>query len=377
MKVYLPLTTLEAAKQRISWIFDEFEEVLVTVSGGKDSDVVFHLAYEEAKRRHRLPIKVFFLDQEAEWTHTIDWMRNIMYREDVEPYWIQVEFRIINATAMTKTDDRYLWCWKKGEEWLRDKEPIAITENIFGEIDFYPLYYEVQNYILKKSGKKKMAVLYGVRAEENPRRYLAMTERLTYKNVTWAGFNKHNKNIIQFGPIYDWSYTDVWKYIFENKIPYNKIYDIQYMTGVPVPSMRVSNLHHETALRFLEYLPEADIELWNKLVKRLQGVHSYNKTFEYKLELPYMFKDWKEYRDFLLEKLIDESHRPFFKKKFKWLDGKFAKFEDVRDDLYRMECRAIINNDWDGGTIMKNIDAQFMWKLRERVKNGPKSKKVN
>ena len=37
------------------------------MSGGKDSAVLFNLAMTVAKERNRLPLKVFWLDQEAEW----------------------------------------------------------------------------------------------------------------------------------------------------------------------------------------------------------------------------------------------------------------------------------------------------------------------
>ena len=43
MKMYLNKTVFDAAKERISWLFDNFENVIVGVSGGKDSTVVLNL----------------------------------------------------------------------------------------------------------------------------------------------------------------------------------------------------------------------------------------------------------------------------------------------------------------------------------------------
>jgi predicted phosphoadenosine phosphosulfate sulfurtransferase len=43
--VYLPKTVLEAAKERIRYLFDEFPVVVASVSGGKDSTVVLELAF--------------------------------------------------------------------------------------------------------------------------------------------------------------------------------------------------------------------------------------------------------------------------------------------------------------------------------------------
>src|SRR5690625_2254920 len=36
-QVYVPKDVLTAAKERISYIFDEFEDIVVSISGGKDS----------------------------------------------------------------------------------------------------------------------------------------------------------------------------------------------------------------------------------------------------------------------------------------------------------------------------------------------------
>ena len=44
---------LEAVRERISYIFDEFERIIVSISGGKDSTVLAHLALVEAHKRGR------------------------------------------------------------------------------------------------------------------------------------------------------------------------------------------------------------------------------------------------------------------------------------------------------------------------------------
>lgn len=64
---YLPETVFEEALNRVNFVFDNCDDVIVSMSGGKDSTVVFNLALMVAKERKRLPLKVFWLDQEAEW----------------------------------------------------------------------------------------------------------------------------------------------------------------------------------------------------------------------------------------------------------------------------------------------------------------------
>jgi predicted phosphoadenosine phosphosulfate sulfurtransferase len=55
---------LQAAQHRMGLVFDHFNRVVVSVSGGKDSHVIWSLAVVEAEKRGRR-IETFFLDQEA------------------------------------------------------------------------------------------------------------------------------------------------------------------------------------------------------------------------------------------------------------------------------------------------------------------------
>jgi predicted phosphoadenosine phosphosulfate sulfurtransferase len=50
---YLTKTVLEAAKERISWVFDECDDIVVSMSGGKDLTVLFRLAPAIAAERER------------------------------------------------------------------------------------------------------------------------------------------------------------------------------------------------------------------------------------------------------------------------------------------------------------------------------------
>ena len=67
MRIYLADNVVEAGLKRIERLFNEFPNVIVSFSGGKDSTVTLALAYKVAKKLNRLPLKVMWLDQEAEW----------------------------------------------------------------------------------------------------------------------------------------------------------------------------------------------------------------------------------------------------------------------------------------------------------------------
>jgi predicted phosphoadenosine phosphosulfate sulfurtransferase len=112
-----PRRQFDAALERIRFLFDEFPVVVATISGGKDSTVIYNLALRVAREKGRLPLPVFFIDQEAEWTSTIDTVREIMYSPDVKPLWFQMPIYIENATSF---DVKYLKCWdpEAEEDWI-------------------------------------------------------------------------------------------------------------------------------------------------------------------------------------------------------------------------------------------------------------------
>jgi len=334
MRVYLNKNVLEAAIERIKWIFDEFPNVCVNISGGKDSTVVLNLALQEAERRGRLPLPVMFLDQEAEWQCVIDYIKSVMYDERVKPYWLQIPFILTNATSV---DEPYLWCWKDGVEPLREKDMISIKENRYGRIRFHDIF---EAFLAKEFA--------GVRAEESPGRQLGLTSTLKYKHVTWGRKYKY-PNHFAFYPIYDWSYTDVWKAIHEHKWPYTRLYDYQYQHGLPISQMRVSSVHHETSLYSLLYMREIEPETWDKMLKRLRGVNSV-KHFGWSYfcpdELPFMFNSWREYRDYLLEKMItDEDMRERLRRAIKRDDETYV--EEVHESMIKRHINSILVKDID------------------------------
>ena len=344
MKVYKNINVFDEALSRIERIYNEFENVVVSVSGGKDSTVIFNLALMVAKNLNRLPVRVMFVDQEAEWEATIDQIKRIMYREEVKPYWYQMPIKLFNATSVT---EHWLYCWEEGKEWMREKDEIAIKENIYGEERFARLFIKIPEV---EYPNEPVAYLTGMRAEESPVRYLGLTQgEATYKDITWGKVLNKKKEHYNFHPIYDWSYSDIWKAIFDNKWEYNEIYNKYYMDGVPFSKMRISNLHHEKAVHSLFYLQRYEPHTYEKLVKRLSGIDmagNFGEDQYFIRDLPFMFNDWKEYRDYLTDNLLPEEYRDDFRKKFTEIDEKIKYFID-KDAAYKAEIQSILTNDWE------------------------------
>jgi len=344
MKIFLKQNVFDAARERISYILDEFQNFGVWFSGGKDSTVTLELVLQVAEEKGRLPVPVVFLDQEAEWRAVVEYTRAVMNDPRVKPYWLQVPIRLFNAASM---EDPWLNCWEEGEEWMRPKEEIAIKENVYGTDRFGTMFNKFIEYHYPDS---PAAFFGGVRAEESPSRAAGLTTGQTYKAVTWGKTLNEKRGHFTFYPLYDWGYRDIWKAIHENGWRYCKIYDEFYRYGIQPMKMRVSNLHHETAIDQLFYLQEMEGDTWDRLTKRLKGInqtrHMLKKDMFSVKSLPYMFSDWPEYRDYLVDKLIQtDERRALFKKKFKWMD---EKFEDMAlsDERYKSEVLCILANDY-------------------------------
>lgn len=344
MKIYTKQNVFEAGLDRIRYLFDEFPNVIVGISGGKDSTVTLNMALKVAEEKGRLPLKVLFTDQEAEWGTVIDHIREVMSDPRVEPLWLQMPIRLFNATSHT---EYWLHCWEEGKQWIREKEPNSYKVNKYGTDRFADLFGK---FIETEYPDQKTCYLAGVRAEESPTRFVSLTSQAKYKHITYGKCFSKKREHYTFYPLYDWSYTDVWKAIHDNGWSYCKIYDYMYQYGVPVKDMRVSNVHHETAIKSLYYLQEIEADTWNRLTARLSGINTAGqmkeKIFQPPKVLPYMFSDWKEYRDYLLDHMVDdvEIHKRF-KNHFANMDARYKDMKNI-EALYNVQIVTILANDY-------------------------------
>ena len=105
MKRFLGMDVFAAARLRLEEIFDAFERVYVSFSGGKDSGLVVQFALEVAREKGRLPLDVLHIDLEAWYAHTDAFVTRIMTRPDVRPALdlsapAPAEFRVPDTAAL-------------------------------------------------------------------------------------------------------------------------------------------------------------------------------------------------------------------------------------------------------------------------------------
>jgi len=371
-RIQLEISTLDAARQRFKYLFDHFD-IVVSISGGKDSSVILKLAIDEARKQGKLPVKAIFIDQEGELQSAIDIIKISQNDPDVDLYWYQIPLKINISTNST---EQHFYCWEDGKEseWIRPKEITSIhhadyvtPETYFNQVFDKILKHDFPNY----------ANIGGVRTQESPKRLLGLTQGNVYKGITWGkniGFAKI------FYPIYDWNIHDVWHFIYENKIPYCTIYDYQHQIGIPLQGMRVSSIFHENSLGVMSYLPKAEPETWNKVVKRIKGANTLNKggfeLYNCPDELPPMFTNWNDYITHLLVTLISDDYRESFIKKINYFKTKFDSIDkefDISEDekieiissLNRVIVTTILRNDFVF-TLLKNHKITAWQKLHRR-----------
>ena len=91
IKAYTGQNVYDALQERLRFVFEEFDNVYVSFSGGKDSGLLLNLALE-FQRKHfpEKRIGVFHQDFEAQFTATTEYVERTFdaIEGEVEPYWV-------------------------------------------------------------------------------------------------------------------------------------------------------------------------------------------------------------------------------------------------------------------------------------------------
>lgn len=276
IKKYLDINVLTASKERIRWVFDNFERICVSFSGGKDSTVMLHLVMDEAIRRNQ-KVGVFFLDWECQFTLTINHIREMfkLYEKNVEPYWVAVPIRTWNGCSQFEPE----WvAWDEGKKdlWVREKEPMSIKDG-----NYFPFYYKnmmfeefVPLFAKWYSQGKKCACFVGIRTVESLNRYrtIALTEKPILGEKRWT--TNVIDDVWNVYPIYDWQTEDDWIYVGKYNKKYNPLYDRMHQAGLSLSQMRIDEPFGDTQRRGLWLYQIIEPKLWAKMCIRVAGANT-------------------------------------------------------------------------------------------------------
>lgn len=325
MKVILKDNVHEAAVKHINFLFDEFENILVNFSGGKDSQTLLDICLKISRERNR-DIHVFFLDAEFEFDATVQVVRKALNQKNVIPHWLQAPVKLNTSLSSGVTS------WEIGKEWMREKEPNSMHFNIFRKENKDNVWFRLICEFL--FGNEPYASISGIKCEESFNRFRALTMSETYKGLTWGKINDKEKRQFVFYPLYDWETPDIWKYILENKIEYNKVYDYKFRALAPEKKMRVGGLIGEAGLYDLSLMEEFEPETYQSIIKRIPSLHYIRSETPELTGLPIYFKTWEDYFFYLsFHKIVEEE-----------IEKIVAKKVDKDEEYYEQTCYNILTS---------------------------------
>ena len=311
----------EASIQRMKFIFDNFEKIYLSFSGGKDSGVMLNLALQymrENKINRKIGIMV--LDNEANYNLSLEFMHSILEKnlDLLDVYWCCLPITL-PCTVSSYATEWQCWGERDKQRWIRPMPQQSYVVNIDNcPFDFFHEDMDYQEF-WDKFGDwygqgKETACLIGIRTHESLNRWRAIQNenKVTKLGRKWT--KKNTKLVYNCYPIYDWRTEDIWTANCKFEWQYNKLYDIFWKAGLSIHQMRVASPFMSESKSSLNLYRVIDPHVWVTLCARVQGanfVATYGKQLNYhSFKLP-PGHTWKSFVKFLLDTLPDEVAENF------------------------------------------------------------------
>lgn len=264
------------AKQRLVNIFNQFDEVLVSFSGGKDSTATLMVALEVLAEHpefaHHLPLRTVFYDEEAISQETADYVARVGSRPDVALEWYCLPVQHRNACSRKSP---YWWPWaaESRDLWCRPLPEGALTSlpGFMSEPPSARRSIPQCAELLAANSRGNLCMLMGIRAQESMTRRRAVTYNGNGENYL-IRFETAGTRVWKGYPVYDWTTEDVWTAPAKMGWDYNESYDRMEMLGIPHAQQRCSPAYGEEPMQGLHKFAACFPEVWDKMVYRVPGV---------------------------------------------------------------------------------------------------------
>jgi len=391
VKKYTGQNVYDALQKRLDFIFQEFDNIFVSFSGGKDSGVLLNLVLDfQEKNYPDKKIGVFHQDFEAQYTVTTEYVERTFKRLEgkADLYWVCLP--MATRTALSSYE-MYWFPWddtKKGA-WVRPMPEHPYVINLENNPMTTYRYKMHQGDLAKQfsrwyrisHGNRKTVCLLGIRAEESMQRYSGiLNKKYGYKGECWI--SRQFKDVWTASPIYDWLLGDVWHANYLFSYDYNRLYDMYHMAGLKPDQMRVASPFNDYAKDSLNLYRVIDPEIWAKLIGRVKGanfgaIYGKTKALGYRsLSLP-KGHTWESYTKFLLDTLPVRLRNNYVRKfrtsiEFWHKTGGGLEEETIHELVehgYKIKRNGVSNY-----TIMKNSRIIFLERIPDHTDDIKSSK---
>lgn len=281
MKVYNDKNVFDASMERIEFAFDNFENLCVSYSGGKDSTVMIQLVEMVAKKKNK-KYDVLFIDMEAQYLMTIEHIKTLKNKLEYirDFYWVCLPLSLRNAVSVF--EPRWI-CWEKAkkEKWVREMPEFAINEdnNIFPffryAMEFEEFVPEFEKWYSEKYNHSLCCHFVGIRCDESLNRFrtIVSMKKDRFKDKPWTTRDKPLENTYSIYPIYDWRTEDDWIATFKYNLEYNYVYELMYKNGLSIHMQRLCQPFGDDQKNGLDQYKAIEAENWDRLIKRVAGVN--------------------------------------------------------------------------------------------------------
>ena len=321
-RVYRDQNVYDASMERIAWVFENFDRVYLSFSGGKDSGIMLNLALKYMRENNiTRKLGVQILDNEANYELSLAFMHQIIQetRDLLDVYWCCLPISL-PCTVSSYAVEWQCWGVEDEHRWVRpmpEQDYVVNLENHpFGDwfrpgMDFAAFWDGFAEWY---SQGQRCANMIGIRTSESLNRFRAIMNdgKETLEGRMWT--KKNTKHAYNVYPIYDWKTDDVWTANARFGWEYNRLYDIFYKAGVPISTMRVASPFMSESKSSLGLYRVIDPHTWARLCARVQGanfVAHYGKQLSYRTFTLPEGHTWKSFTKFLLATLPEEVAENF------------------------------------------------------------------